>query len=341
MKYFKNGLICSKINTSFYSLINKLAKSITKFYQTHNLKKIILIGNDSRSSADQVLSLIASTFLKFGIEVHNIGECNLGCISFIAKKYDYPLSLYITAEDLTHEFCGIQILNRYGKIIDKTLENIFEYLISKKFLLKKSHFAKLKNKENLKQDYIFFLKNLKKFNFLCVFDCSNGGIFNILKNFLPKCFKLNSCPNGENINFNCGINNIEMLKTKCIKNQQIGFSFNASANKILIVDKTGYCLSSEEIVLILSKFFQHKNDCLMFENLSNDKQKILRLRNIKYINSQFSNENELLTPDLIGTQDYQFMLSKFSTVPDGLIIAILFANILETSKLSIKELLKL
>lgn len=342
MNYFNNNLICSKLDEKFFTLVKKVAKAIVKFYKIKKFKPIILVGNDSRQSSNYLLSLMQPYFLKSNIEIHNLGVCNSSCLAYVTKKYSYPLSIYFTAHNLTSEYNGLEIFNINGEKIKKEDMTCLEELIDKKFNLPFVKFSTIKNKEKLKQDYIFYLKNLKKFNFLCIFDCANGGICEILKNFLPKYKKLNFNPDGDNVNKNSGIENIDELKSICIKKQSIGFCFNSSGECINIVDKKGCILKGNEILFVLSNFFQKANDVLVGKNLDEKLKKYLKNKKRILIETQSLSTYEYMincNSQLGGDNKGNIILKPFSNSEDGLLIAIIFANILSLSKLSINELL--
>ena len=68
MKYFgTDGIRGKACSIWFDKVVVKMAKALVKYYNKNKLKKEILIGNDSRISADFVMSKLASILLKNGI----------------------------------------------------------------------------------------------------------------------------------------------------------------------------------------------------------------------------------------------------------------------------------
>ena len=217
----------------------------------------MIVGNDSRASCDYIQALIETVLLKFGIQVDCVGIISSPGLAFLTKKYCYPLGIMITSSHNPYYYNGVKFFNANGEKVGDNFEKEIEELMDKSTPLKKTDYAQRKNVEKLKQDYIAELKNIKKFDFPCIFDCAFGATSTICKHLFPKQEKIHIHPNGSNINNNAGCTHIEMLKSLCIKKHKIGFAFDGDGDRISVVSETGRIIGGDEILFIISKFFQN------------------------------------------------------------------------------------
>jgi len=346
MKYFGTDGIRGKMKIDLSdSLLNKAAKAIVLYYKKHKLKNVLLVGNDTRSSSDYIIVKLCATLLKNGIEIHNVGECSSPTLAYLTKKFNYPLGLMLSASHNPAEYNGLKFFNNYGEKTNDEFEKNFEFLMDKKTQLPNNCFSQIKNVENLKEYYISHLKNHKKFKNSYILDCANGGTSVICKSVFPNIEKINFQPNGVNINKNAGCTHLEMLKSLCIKKQKIGFAFDGDGDRVHVVDKDGSIITGDQIIYILSKFYLHCNDvCIGTIYTNTGLEKTLNSRNIKLLRSDVGDKNvcQLMKKEnsVLGGEDSgHILLKNFMNTGDGILNAIIIANLLEQSKLSLKQLL--
>ncbi len=344
MKYFGTDGIRGVVGeTLTKSTIKKLSRALVKFYKTHKLKPVLLVGNDSRISSDYILSLMQTTLLARGVEVHNVGVCSSPCLAYLTRKFAYPLGMMISASHNPHEYNGIKFFNSAGEKISEQTELELERFMDKKFEFK-TDFALFKNKENLKADYINFLRSIKKHNLPCVIDCAFGGASDIAKLVFPTAKIINHLYTGKNINLNAGCTHIEFLRSICLQEQKIGFAFDGDADRLLAVDEHGEIYDGDKIMFIFSQFFQNEGNTLVGTIYSNmGLEKALTKRKIKFERAQVGDKMVYkkmseTNASLGGENSGHIILKQFSNTGDGVLNAIILMNILGTTKKSLKEL---
>ena len=109
------------------------------------LKRVLLVGNDTRISSDYILSTLASKLLCNGIEIHNIGRCSSPCLAFLTQKFNYPLGLMLSASHNPANYNGLKFFNNLGEKVYDAFEEEFENLMNARTRLKNNSFAQLKN----------------------------------------------------------------------------------------------------------------------------------------------------------------------------------------------------
>lgn len=327
-------------------LIIKIARALVRFYKKNKLCKVLLVGNDSRISSDYILSNLESILLEYGINVENLGKCSSPCLAYITKKFNYPLSMMISASHNSSEYNGIKFFNANGEKISENTEIELEKFIDIKTSLGEKNFALRKNVEFLKDFYVSHLKELKNFNFPLIIDCANGGVSEICKQIFEKSKIIHANPNGYNINHDCGCTHIEFLRSICLKEHKVGLAFDGDADRIQIVDEYGNVISGDKILYILSKFYLKSNDKIIGTIYSNvGLEQSLKKREIELIRANVGDKNVYETMKKfhaeIGGEDAGHIIIKhLLNTGDGVLIGILICNILHITKLKITELLK-
>lgn len=231
----------------------------------------ILLGTDTRGSADMLASAFASGAMSAGADIYFVGVCPTAGIGYLTKFMGYDYGVVISASHNPAKYNGIKIFDKQGdKINEKTITQIEKKLLALK-LNTNNNFGRFFESENLKANYESFLiesalneienKSLK--NLKIVLDSSNGAASKIA----PKIFKLlggsvvitHSKPNGKNINKNCGALHIETLKANVLKHgADVGFAFDGDSDRVIAVDENGEVVDGDQIVYILANDYKEK-----------------------------------------------------------------------------------
>lgn len=346
MKYFGTdgirGVAGKDLSSKF---LKKLALGLVRFYKEKNLERVLLVGNDSRISSDFILSNIESVLLEYGIKVHDVGICSSPCLAYLTKKYKYPLSMMISASHNPYEYNGVKFFNANGEKISEKSELMIEHLIEKTSKPRLRQFAVRKYLDNIKTDYIDYLKSLIHFDLPIIIDCACGGASEICKRVFHHQHIVNSKMNGYNINCNSGCTDISFLRSICIKENKVGIAVDGDADRVIIVDKNGDCIDGDEILYILSKFYLRQNDSVVGTIYSNTGlEKSLNKHQISLIRSNVGDKavyNLMKKHNAIlgGEKSGHIIFTRYSNTGDGLLNAIIILNILYLSKRTFAELL--
>ncbi len=344
MKYFgTDGIRGNAVNTFTQNLLKKIGKAICLFYKKHNLKPVLLVGNDGRCSCHHILSGLCSVLLNHGVEVHNVGLCSTPCLAHIGNKFNYPLTIMITASHNQNYDNGIKFFS-CGQKLESHLQAEIEQFMDKP-LKQKIVYAKLQSCEHLKETYVNYLLKLKHNNFPCILDGANGGASAILKQVFPLNKKFNVNPNGTNINLNSGSTCIEVLQAECRKHKITGFAFDGDADRIIAVSPNGNVVDGDQILFILSKILLHTGDNCIGTIISNyGLEKSLKKQNINFIRTKIGDrfivqEMKKKGANLGGEQCGHIIINPLTKTSDGVLTAIVLTNILSSTNLSLDELL--
>lgn len=345
MKYFgTDGIRGVVLKDLTPALLKKIARGIVKFYKVHNLKPVLLTGNDTRISSDFILTSISSTLLRYGIEVHNLGRCSSPCLANITKTHNYPLGMMISASHNPSEFNGIKFFNSLGEKISEQVEAEIETYMDKPLKLS-PNFKTIADVSRLKHSYINFLKSINKADYPCIFDCACGGTCEICKTLFPKHKKINVHADGTNINREAGCTHIEFLRSICLKEHMLGFAYDGDGDRLIAVSENGTVVDGDKILYVLSKFYQRAGDCLVGTIYTNSGlEKSINKNRIELkragVGDKLVYQKMKEFGSFLGGENSGHIIFKHLTnTGDGILTAIVLMNILDLTKLSLDEIL--
>lgn len=323
----------------------------------------ILIGTDTRGSADMLASAFALGVLSAGANIDFVGVCPTAGIGYLTEYMHYDFGVVISASHNPAKYNGIKIFDKNGNKINENIVSQIEKKLLCLKINKNNKFGKFSSSESLIESYEKFLiqsvfcefdnsKLLKSLKI--VLDCANGSAFKIA----PKIFKLMgarvvetySKPNGKNINKNCGSLNIETLKANVLKEKaDVGFAFDGDSDRVIAVAENGAIIDGDQIVYILAKFYKQKgrlkNDGVVCTTHTNFKiEQILQENGIsmkrtnvgdKYV-SDCLDENKFIVG---GEQSGHIFLKDKLKTGDGILVALILSAVMLHLKQKISTLM--
>ena len=218
----------------------------------------ILIGSDTRLSADYFALSLSVGLIEAGSSVTYVGVCPTAGVGFLTKEYGYDYGVVISASHNPAEFNGIKIFNKKGTKIGDYLEKEIEKNLLNLKRVKFDQLGRFEFDSSLVQKYEEFLidsvkselKNHTNFSGMkIVLDCSNGAASEIA----PKVFEtlgaeivcVGSFPDGTNINKCCGSLNIDFLKNEVANNKaDMGFAYDGDSDRLIAVSKNVFLNST-------------------------------------------------------------------------------------------------
>ena len=262
--YFGTDGIRGKYNDDLtvelaYKIGNALAST------TSNIK--IIIGKDTRSSGDILSLSFACGAMNGGSSVTDVGICPTAGISYLTSNYDFDYGVIITASHNPAEYNGIKIFDKSGQKISDKQEELLEKRLIKHSYSDYSTVGKYYYKPELIEHYINYIDNLFSID-LCnkkiVIDCSNGASYyvatKIFENKKANLVKINTSPNGININDNCGALHLEQLKADVItQHADFGFAYDGDSDRVIAISNTGKIISGDILIYIISTYFKDSN----------------------------------------------------------------------------------
>ena len=253
----------------------------------------IYIGHDGRESFKSIYeNLIQGILYNSKYNINFLGLIPTPAIPYIlsTRKMNDSIGIQITASHNPYTDNGIKIFNSDGYKISSDDERLIEKTVSSTDIFQNivtcSYSIDLASTE-IYLDYLSGkvdgnIDSSKTINI--AIDCSNGSISNIFSNLNIKSnlsFQIfNNCPDGRNINYNCGavypetlseyiINNNSKYKEHAAEWIDFGIAFDGDGDRSILVSNSGRIIDGDEILYILAKDYHVNNKVVVGTVMTN------------------------------------------------------------------------
>lgn len=222
----------------------------------------ILVGRDVRTSTPEIFEYLIQGITDAGADVYDMGLATTPMVYYGTARYDFPLSVQITASHNPKEYNGLKVSGKYAMPVgyDTGLKEVEDFLEKGEVIP-----SEIKGRVipfEVKKDYIAFLKKyIPDFSSLNIsVDCSNGmaGLLvdDIFGNHPHYIYK---DPDGTFPNHEANPlveENVEDLKKEVLKNKSdIGIIFDGDADRVMFVDEQGRFISPDLIIALMAHYF--------------------------------------------------------------------------------------
>ena len=330
---------------------------------------VVLIGRDTRSSGDMIISGLSCGLCEGGVNVLNVGILPTPAVAYLTNYYSFAsVGIMITASHNPKQYNGIKIIGADGYKLADELEQEVEELISSIndetiHSFYGSTIGRVNNeyKETARTDYLRHISSIFNFDksrpLTVAIDCSNGSAstcYKVIESLGITAEKYNTDLSGEHINENCGsmhLNFLQDLMKKEKNNYDCGIAFDGDADRCLLVDELGEIVDGDQILAIVGHYLKiHnklKNDTIVGTIMSN-----LGLVNfcgdndIKFLSTKVGDKyvlEEMLINDCVlgGEQSGHIIFKEHATTGDGILTALMVLKVMNELKLPLSELKEL
>ncbi len=314
----------------------------------------VVIGHDTRVSADAITLAVSGGIVEGGGNVTLAGTIPTAGISYLTEKYNFDYGVIITASHNPPEYNGIKIFDSKGRKLsdneEEFLENFFE---STHHCAQTGSFS---FDAKLEEEYINHLISSTDASFegLCVcLDASNGASYKIapkvFKSLGAKVYKIACRNDGKNINTNCGSLHIENLVNAVKKTgAKLGFAYDGDADRVLAVDENGEIFDGDKLLYILANFLKsngelyansvvgtsHTNSGIMV-GLNRNKINLIRTDiGDKYVIEAMEKMNLMLG----GEQSGHIIIRKYAQTGDGILTSLKICEIIKKTGKTLSQL---
>ncbi len=327
----------------------------------------IVIGKDTRRSSYMLEYSIVAGITASGADAYMLHVTTTPSVSYVTRQEEFDCGIMITASHNPYYDNGIKVINKFGeKLDDKTAALVEAYIDGNvKALGICTDDIPLATKERIgciidyssgRNRYLGYLISLASHSYKPLkigLDCANGASWMIAKSVFAalgaQTYVIGAEPDGLNINEDCGSTHIEKL-CALVKEQHldVGFAFDGDADRCIAVDGNGEIVDGDKILYILSNRLNArgmlKDSTFVATVMSNSGLlSSLDKAGIKCVQTNVGDrfvyecmqENGY---DLGGEQSGHIIIRKYATTGDGILTAIMIAEEICDSKLSLAEL---
>jgi len=350
-------------------LTNELAYKLGRFGSyvlTKNLKKdkaTILIGKDTRISADMLENSLIAGILSAGNDVVKIEVVPTPAVAYLVRTMEFDAGVVISASHNSYEYNGIKFFNNEGLKLSDEIENEIEKYILDDIDIEKNitgkDIGRVSQDKYLKFKYLEYIKNIALDNYAClnlVIDTANGSASELapilFRELGANVHVINNIPDGININENCGSTHMENLSKYVVENNlDFGLAFDGDADRLLAVDNTGELVDGDKIMTICTTYLN---------NIGKLKKKsvvVTVMSNIGFHKAMKENDVEVEVTkvgdryvlekmiegnySIGGEQSGHIIFLDYNTTGDALLTAVKLCNSIISSGKTLTELSKL
>ena len=332
-----------------------------------NHRPKIVIGKDTRRSSYMLEYSIVAGITASGVDAYMLHVTTTPSVSFVTRQDEFDCGIMITASHNPFYDNGIKIINKYGeKFDDKTTALIEAYLDGDlKSLGVSGDDLPLATKERIgriidyssgRNRYLGYLISLASHSYKNLkigLDCANGASWMIAKSVFTalgaETTVIGAEPDGLNVNEKCGSTHMENL-CKLVKEQHldVGFAFDGDADRCIAVDGNGEVVDGDKMLYLLGKRLKSRgmlqHNTVVATIMSNSG--FLSSLEEAGIKCEQTNVGDRFVYecmqekgyDLGGEQSGHIIIKKYATTGDGILTAIMIAEEICDSKISLAEL---
>ena len=315
----------------------------------------IVIGADTRISNTYLALSVASGAMSGGARVIDIGVCPTAGIAYITKEIKADYGVVISASHNSGEYNGIKVFDSNGyKLGEKEEERIERCFIRSK-VNEYPHIGRYEQDFNLVKVYRDYLIGASK-NSLKGKTIVLDGAYGAAHKIAPEVFRklganviaANCTNNGAKINEGCGALYPENLIKRVFRYKaDVGFAFDGDSDRLMAVDEKGNVINGDEIIYGLAKYLKAKGELRsnIVVGTSHTNMAIedgLKEEGIDMIRTDIGDKYVLAklvekNLSLGGEQSGHIILKDLATTGDGILSAIVVANMLVEQNKTMSE----
>ena len=352
------GIANTEISCELAMKIGRATAMVLSNRKNKRLK--VLVGTDTRKSADMLSSAISAGLCSVGCDVLLLGVVPTPAVAFLVKEYSYDAGIMISASHNPCEYNGIKIFRSNGYKLPDAMEEEIEKIILDEILpppLKVgAEVGSITSGKNAVKDYIKHIESTAVAHFYgmkIALDCSNGSASvtanELFRKLGAECTVIHCKPDGENINKNCGSTHIESLQEFVRENGfDLGFAFDGDADRLLCVDNEGALVDGDKIIAICAKHMKDEgrlnaNTAVVTVMSNIGLFKYLEANNINCVKTQVGDRYVLEKMlecgyHIGGEQSGHVIFLDYATTGDGQVTAVQLLNVIRATGKTLKEL---
>ena len=327
----------------------------------------VVIGQDTRESSRWIADRLSQGLASVGVEVGSAGIITTPGVAYLARAQKFDAGVVISASHNPWTDNGIKVFSGDGyKLPDSRELQIEQEIFS---LLQKSaatppsdsdpSITSLPGEKNLREAYIHWLASQVSTDLSdlrIAVDCANGAA----TAEAPELFRalgvhatfLHACPDGQNINENCGALHPQTVASFIGENRDefdLGVTFDGDADRALFADAEGRIVNGDAVLLLAARDMQARGllagSVVVATTMSNMGLELaLKGSGISMLRANVGDKYVLEEMKRVGAtlggeqSGHILFLDHDATTGDGLLTALRVIEIMARSRRSLAEL---
>jgi phosphoglucosamine mutase len=327
----------------------------------------VVIGQDTRESSSWIADRVLLGLVSSGCEIHSAGVITTPGVAYLARSRKHAAGVVISASHNPWTDNGIKVFSGDGYKLPDSHELAIEQEIFALLQNPERHVPvsvkpapSLPGEADLRYAYIEWLAqnvktDLKRLRVLV--DCANGAATAEAPELFRLCGiqanYLSACPDGKNINDNCGALHPEALSKAIVEKKgqfDLGITFDGDADRALFSDANGRVVNGDAVLLLVARDLQSRGvltgSMIVATTMSNMGLEIaLREAGIRMLRASVGDkyvlEEMLKTGAILGGEQSGHIIFRDgdATTGDGLLTALRVMEIMARTGRSLAELI--
>ncbi|MCL2170244.1 MAG: phosphoglucosamine mutase [Defluviitaleaceae bacterium] len=231
---------------------------------TGNERPRIAIAWDPRLSSDMLVHAMTAGICSVGVDVIKFGVLPTSGLPVVMKLHGASAGVMVSASHNSFEDNGIKFMTASGHKLSDEIENEIEATINKLdeiTLPWGAGVGRVLFYDRPQDDYVGFLKkcikNIDLSGFKVALDCANGATFAVAPQVFTelgaKVLSIGDRPDGININHECGSTHMEQI-VKFVKENDVNvaFAFDGDGDRCFAVDEAGNVVDGDQIMSVIA-----------------------------------------------------------------------------------------
>lgn len=307
----------------------------------------ILIAQDPRESSSWISSELQSGLLLHNTILANAYILPTPAIAYLLNyttQFDY--GIMISASHNPYDDNGIKFFSKETTKLSPQAELEISSYYHQALPISYTHFGTVlpffEAHDIYAQGIISYFPEHFLTNYKIVLDCANGSLYvlaqKIFEHFGAETICINNCPQGKNINENCGATAPYMLASAVQHHKaDAGFAFDGDGDRIIAVNRYGKICDGDDILALLATDPRHTASAVVGTVMSNQNlANYLQQLNKQLIRADVGDKNvgiEMKKENLPlgGEPSGHIIIRDYLQSGDGLFVAL---RLLETMQLT-------
>ena len=333
------------------------------FFRQHGRKQNkVVIGKDTRLSGYMFESSLTAGLCASGMHVIMTGPLPTPAISFLTRSMRADFGVVISASHNPFHDNGIKFFDAEGfKLPDDMEDAIADMVLNQDFRWpypESDHIGRATKIEDAGGRYIVatkasFPSGMTLSGLRIVIDCANGASYKVaplaLEELGAEVVRINTSPNGTNINDHCGALHPETMAAKVREvRADVGIALDGDADRLIMADEHGTILDGDQLMAMCAQELMEREElpgraivATAMSNLALDifmKEHGGRLLRSKvgdrYVMELMRREGILFG----GEQSGHLIFRRYSTTGDGLLAGLQVLRIMRERERPLSEI---
>ena len=223
----------------------------------------VILGIDTRESGPWLASQIAGGLVRAGVRPRFAGLITTPGIAYLTRTDSFVAGVMISASHNQFQDNGIKVFSHSGyKLADEVEAELEAEIFSLLDRGVEPAEAALAEDPGLDERYLEFLRGTFRHRLdglHIVVDCAHGAASRLgpalLESLGARVDAIGCCPDGRNINLDCGALHVEALRQAVpARGAELGVALDGDADRAILVSRSGQIIDGDAILLVAARY---------------------------------------------------------------------------------------